>query len=88
MRPAWTAVALIVGITTTSCSTNQDLKPIPGSITYGGQPQGRLTKSPVGSVLPHEFHDKFGYWVQETYVVQADRSLKLVHREITQTPER
>ncbi len=56
------------------------LQPIPGSITYKGQPRTKLTKSPVGSIVPHQFFDEWGRPVQETYVIQPDRSLKLVSR--------
>lgn len=55
-------------------------EPIPGSITYGGQPRTKLTKSPVGSWFHHRFSDQFGNLVQETYVIQPDRSLLLVNR--------
>ncbi|WP_026613664.1 hypothetical protein [Ensifer aridi] len=56
------------------------LEPIPGSITYGGQPRTRLTKAPVGSIVPHQFNDRFGRRVYETYVIEPDRSLRLVSR--------
>jgi len=64
-----------------------EVQPIPGSITYGGQPRSKLVKSPVGSTVPHEFYDKFGNFVQETYIVQPDRSLKLVRQDIGQEPD-
>ncbi|MDR6756771.1 hypothetical protein J2Y48_002064 [Mycoplana sp. BE70] len=57
-------------------------EPIPGSITYGGQPRTKLSKSPVGSWFHHRFTDQFGNLVQETYVIQPDRSLLLVNRLI------
>ncbi|WEX76157.1 hypothetical protein PYH37_004434 [Sinorhizobium numidicum] len=56
------------------------LEPIPGSITYRGQPRTRLTKAPVGSIVPHQFNDRFGRRVYETYVIEPDRSLRLVSR--------
>lgn len=56
------------------------LEPIPGSITYRGQPRTRLTKAPVGSIVPHQFIDRFGRRVYETYVIEPDRSLRLVSR--------
>lgn len=62
------------------------LQPIPGSITYNGQPQTRLTKAPVGSPVPHEFRDERGRRVNETYVIQPDRSLKLVSRRVCDFP--
>ncbi|MBD9372416.1 hypothetical protein IB238_07255 [Rhizobium sp. ARZ01] len=55
-------------------------EPIPGSITYGGQPRSKLTKAPVGSWFRHRFIDQFGRDVIETYVIQPDRSLLLTSR--------
>jgi hypothetical protein len=55
------------------------IEPIPGSITYGGGPHAPLQKSPVGSVVKHTFSNG-GYDYQERYVVQPDRSLRLVSR--------
>ncbi|MFB2551757.1 hypothetical protein [Ensifer soli] len=63
-----------------ACTTPAPLEPIPGSITYNGQPRTRLTKAPVGSLLSHQFNDAFGRRVYETYVVEPDRSLRLVNR--------
>jgi hypothetical protein len=80
------AVAL-VGCTTGSGSDGSvGLQPIPGSITYGGQPRSRLTKSPVGSVVQHEFRNEFGQLVYETYVIQPDRSLRLSTRRVIRRP--
>jgi hypothetical protein len=62
------------------------IRPIPGSITYGGQPRSRLTKSPVGSSVPHTFRNNLGQRVDETYIIQPDRSLKLVSRRICRSP--
>jgi hypothetical protein len=56
------------------------LEPIPGSITYGGQPRTKLTKSPAGSTFSHTFHDHQGNYWSETYQIQADRSLKIISR--------
>jgi hypothetical protein len=56
------------------------LEPIPGSITYGGQPRSRLMKAPIGSQVPHEFRNQWGERISETYIIQPDRSLKLVER--------
>lgn len=62
------------------------IQPIPGSITYGGQPRTKLTKSPIGSSFSHEFDNQFGYRVIERYVIQPDRSLLLVSRRIVRIP--
>ena len=61
------------------------IEPIQGSITYGGQPRTKLLKAPVGSQVPHQFYEN-GYDYRETYVIQPDRSLKLVDRYIVQVP--
>ncbi|RWX78952.1 hypothetical protein EPK99_10275 [Neorhizobium lilium] len=86
---------LLVGCTTADVESDSsrapiqsgsNLRPIPGSITYGGQPRTRLTKSPVGSTVQHEFRNEFGELTIETYVLQPDRSLKLVTRRVIRTP--
>jgi hypothetical protein len=56
------------------------LEPIPGSITYGGQPRTKLKKAPVGSTLHNNFEGPYGERIEETYMVMPDRSLKLVAR--------
>lgn len=81
-------VAAVVGaVVLAGCTTGKNydaagVEPIPGSITYGGQPRTKLTKSPVGSTFPHNFIDQYGQRVDETYMIQPDRTLKIVHREI------
>ncbi|MBX4939609.1 hypothetical protein [Rhizobium binae] len=76
--------ALFAGILLTGCSSADSpaLDPIPGSITYGGQPRTKLTKSPAGSAVHHQFYNEFGQRVEETYILQPDRSLKLVRRVV------
>ena len=69
-----TVVLLLAGCTST------ELQPIPGSITYNGQPRTKLTKSPVGSTFTHLFTGDGGEQVYETYQIQPDRSLKIVDR--------
>lgn len=56
------------------------LEPIPGSITYGGQPRTKLKKAPIGSTLHNNFYGPYGERIEETYMVMPDRSLKLVAR--------
>jgi hypothetical protein len=63
-----------------------DIRPIRGSITYGGQPRTRLKKAPIGSSVPHDFYNEQGERVYETYIIQPDRSLKLVNRRICRFP--
>ncbi|MBW6421471.1 hypothetical protein KX729_08455 [Rhizobium sp. XQZ8] len=62
------------------------IRPIPGSITYGGQPRNPTRKAPVGSPVDHEFYDQAGNRVFETYLIEPDRSLKLVSRRVCRAP--
>ncbi|WP_307236258.1 hypothetical protein [Pararhizobium capsulatum] len=55
------------------------LEPIPGSITYKGQPRTKLTKSPIGSTFNHYF-TVGGYDYAETYRILPDRSLEIISR--------
>ncbi len=66
------------GVTTIS---SYSVEPIPGSITYRGQPRTKLTKSPIGSTFTHNFR-RFDDRVIETYQIQPDRSLKIIDRRI------
>ncbi|RWX75833.1 hypothetical protein EPK99_19325 [Neorhizobium lilium] len=61
------------------------IEPIPGSITYRGQPHTRLQKAPVGSPVQNQFYYN-GEDYRETYIIQPDRSLKLVERHMVQIP--
>lgn len=63
------------------------LNPVPGSITYSGQPRTKLNKSPVGSGFSHEFYNSAGNRVVERYVIRADRSLAIVSRHIINLPD-
>jgi len=67
------------------CSVSP-LEPVPGSITYGGQPATRLTKAPIGSTVTNRFRDQFGQEWGERYIIQPDRSLKLVSRQRIEYP--
>ncbi|MBY5559441.1 hypothetical protein [Rhizobium leguminosarum] len=77
--PALFAGALLAGC---SAADTLALEPIPGSITYGGQPRTKLSKSPVGIAVYNQFYNGTGQRVEEIYILQPDRSLKLVRREI------
>ena len=61
--------------------TSYSVDPIPGSITYKGQPRSKLTKSPIGSTFTHSFR-RFDDRVIETYQIQPDRSLKIIDRRV------
>jgi hypothetical protein len=76
------AVALSGCTTAGASGGGANIAPIEGSITYGGQPRSKLTKSPVGSTFPHEFIDQFGDRVSETYVIEPDRSLRIIDRHV------
>jgi hypothetical protein len=53
-------IASAAAIALSTCSSGSaEINPIPGSIRDGGH-ISRLTKSPAGSVLPHEFTDHLG----------------------------
>jgi hypothetical protein len=76
------AMALTTSLSLSGCTSavGDGIEPIPGSITYRGQPHTKLTKSPIGSSFPHDFYDQYGRHVEETYVIQPDRTLRLVNR--------
>jgi hypothetical protein len=81
-----TAALTFLLVALVSCQFAPELRPIPGSITYRGQPRQKLVKSPIGSQLPHEFTDEWGRRVKETYILQPDRTLKLVERHYIEPP--
>ncbi|MCM2474458.1 hypothetical protein HGO38_13335 [Rhizobium sp. CG5] len=72
----------LAGCSAGTVNSARELEPIPGSITYNGQPRTKLTKAPVGSMVPHQFTDERGRRVDETYIIMPDRSLKLVRRRV------
>ncbi|KQY20280.1 hypothetical protein [Rhizobium sp. Root482] len=73
------AVAAMVASCTTSAS-HQSLEPIPGSITYGGQPRTKLMKSPIGSTFEHRFLGNNGTRWYEIYQIQPDRTVQIISR--------
>jgi hypothetical protein len=75
-------LAIFGALALCACSTATNAPgydPMPGSITYNGQPRTKLTKSPIGSTFSHEFRANGGQYI-ETYQIQPDRSLKIVRR--------
>lgn len=84
MRLSTTMLALVCSVSMAGCvaAAGSFPEPIPGSITYNGQPRTKLKKAPVGSSFEHRFFDQVGRQVWETYVIQPDRSLLLVKRRI------
>ncbi|OWV97175.1 hypothetical protein [Rhizobium sp. R693] len=80
------AILVVTALLLASCMvvsgsySSDGLAPIPGSITYNGQPRTKLTKSPIGASFPHTFTDQTGREVEEIYVIQPDRSLLIAER--------
>ena len=73
------AAALLTTIAAASAAFA--VEPIPGSITYGGA-QPRLEQAPTGSNFFHTFYLN-GLEVHEIYKVNADRSVSIVSRSIS-----
>ncbi|MCS0461017.1 hypothetical protein WGT02_37660 (plasmid) [Rhizobium sp. T1470] len=73
MESATVAIALAACTTSTA-----QIQPLPGSLTYGG----RVVHSPYrpGTVIKNTFLGKFGYRINERYVVQPDGTLKLTYQ--------
>ncbi|CVI17272.1 MULTISPECIES: hypothetical protein [Rhizobium/Agrobacterium group] len=74
-----------IALTLAGCATSGPaayVEPIPGSITYKGQPRTKLTKSPIGSTFSHEFRIDGSTRAVETYRIAPDRSLELIDRRI------
>jgi hypothetical protein len=67
------------GVSALFVSSAFALEPIPGSVTYGGQPAHRLQKAPVGSTFDETFYSR-GQRYTETYMIQPDRSLVITSR--------
>ncbi|MFB9951146.1 hypothetical protein ACFFP0_20055 [Rhizobium puerariae] len=80
------ALAVIWAAALVGCTSAVALEPIPGSITYNGQPRSRLAKAPAGSPVSHQFQGQDGRQYHETYIIQPDRSLKLVDRYAVDIP--
>ncbi|MEB2846454.1 hypothetical protein GAO09_07235 [Rhizobiales bacterium RZME27] len=81
-RKAIAAAILLAGLAvqTALATKARALEPIPGSITFEGQPTTKLLKSPIGSTFSHRFYVDGAHY-EETYKVREDRSLELVRRQ-------
>lgn len=77
---AFAALLLTSCVETQPYRSYDGIEPIPGSITYNGQPRTKLRKAPIGSTLHNNFYGPYGERIEETYMVMPDRSLKLVGR--------
>lgn len=78
-------LAYALAITLAGTSLAFAIEPIPGSITYHGQPRTKLKKAPVGSPVEHQFYAD-GRDYRETYIIQPDRTLMLVERHSVEIP--
>ena len=78
--PVFVAAAILVACSTAGSADGP--KPIPGSLTYGGVARSKLTKSPPGSYVNNSFYNSSGQRVEETYILQPDRTLKLTRQEV------
>jgi hypothetical protein len=80
-----TAAALLTTLaglmTIAGTSSAFAVEPVPGSITYGGA-QSRLEQAPAGSNFFHTFYLD-GSEVHEIYKVNADRTVSLVSRSVS-----
>jgi len=75
------SIACFVAILAAAPALAQGLAPVPGSITYNGQPRTKLTKAPVGSTFSHRLRDEVtGHEYIEIYRILPDRSLEIVSR--------
>jgi hypothetical protein len=81
-RKTIAATILLAGLAvqTALATKARALEPIPGSITFQGQPKTKLQKSPVGSTFSYSFHAR-GTDYEEVYRLKEDRSLDLVSRQ-------
>mgnify|MGYP000866709697 FL=1 len=91
MRTLASSATIALALVLAGCSTGGPgayvgpapyVEPIPGSITYRGQPRTKLTKSPIGSTFKHEFRIDGSTRAAETYRIAPDRSLELIDRRI------
>ena len=81
-RKAVAAAILLAGLAvqTALATKARALEPIPGSLTFQGQPKTKLLKSPIGSTFSHRFYAGAAHY-QETYEITEDRSLELLRRQ-------
>lgn len=77
---------LIAALLSGCTAAGSGIDAVPGSLIYDGQPSSRLTKAPVGSTVTHRFRDRFSQEWSERYIIQPDRSLKLVSRDRIEYP--
>nr|WP_250810742.1 hypothetical protein [Neorhizobium tomejilense] len=80
----WCIFAALFGTAVASLAVPaRALEPVPGSITYGGQPRTKLLKAPIGSTVTHQFYNDAGQEVHEVYRLDENRNLKLTGRRVS-----
>jgi hypothetical protein len=79
--PLIASAAVALGLVACTTST-AEVQPLPGSLTYGG----KVVHSPYkpGTVINNTFLGKFGYRINERYVVQPDGTLRLTYQKAGQ----
>jgi hypothetical protein len=74
-------LAAILASGLASCTGLPEIEPIPGSLTYKGQPPAKEVTGSVGSTIQHKLKNEYGQSAEEFYVIQPDRTLRLVRRD-------
>lgn len=74
-------LATVLAAYLSACTGLPEVAPIPGSLTYNGQPPAKDVKGSVGSTLHHKLKDEYGKPAEEFYIIQPDRTLRLVRRD-------
>ena len=83
MKPTYLAVIGLLALAGCN-STQQNLEPLPQSLTYGENAASRKTQASPGAMVQNRFMYE-GQMVYETYEVQPDRTYKLVRRRMDQS---
>jgi len=79
-------IAVAIAVVLSSCTATPHLggprlEPVPGRITYGGQPRTKLTKAPAGSTS-NIASRPVRPTVIEVYRIERNRSLTIVRRYV------
>ena len=82
MKTILTALSAALISFATGTAAFASVQPIPGSITYDNS-DVMLEKAPAGSTFFHTFSNGDGRDVREIYKVNADKSVTLVNRTIS-----
>lgn len=80
-----TSLAILGLMALAGCnSTQQNLEPLPESLTYGENASKRRTQAAPGTLIQNQFLHE-GQMVYETYEVQPDHGYKLIRRRMDQS---